>query len=280
MTQPAAPRPGTPVAPVDPVPIAVFPLRFTARPGEMIDFLCTLGMAPLITTETSGFADLVAGGGGRVMIHDAPSSATGAPAGETQLSTAVRSADAAAEQLREVGLEVVVWDESYGRQGNITGPHGEAVGLNEDQSDPYGYVEHDGGSADPRLTVVAVRPSAAGPERERDVAFFAALGFRPEGPRAGSWTRLTSAGGGTIGLHEPEEGWHAARPGDVGGADLLVSLVHLGFETTEDLAALAERLRAAGHPAEVNASGGTRSVHVTDPDGRHLEIHPTPACPS
>lgn len=274
MTQPAAPRPGTPAAPARPAPFAVFPLRFTARPGEMIDFLCTLGMAPLITTEGNGFADLVAGGGGRVMIHGAASSATGAPAGETQLSTAVRSADAAAERLREEGLEVVVWDESYGRQGNITGPHGEAIGLNEDQSDPYGYVEHDGGGADPRLTVVVVRPSAAGGERERDVALFSALGFRPEGPGDESCTRLTSTGGGTIGLHQPEEGWRPARPGDVGGADLQVSLVRLGFETTEDLAALAERLRAAGHPAELVASG---SVHVTDPDGQHLEIHPAPA---
>lgn len=277
MTQPATPRPGTPAAPVDPAPFAVFPLRFTARPGAMIDFLCTLGMAPLITTERNGFGDLVAGGGGRVMIHDAPSSAIGAPAGETQLSTAVRSADAAAEQLRESGLEVVVWDESYGRQGNITGPHGEAVGLNEDQTDPYGYVEHDGAGADPRLTVVAVRPSAAGPERERDVAFFATLGFRTAVPRDESWTRLASDGGGTIGLHAPEEGWHASRPGDVGGADLRVSLVRLGFETTEDLEALAARLVAAGYAAEVVEQPGVRSVHVTDPDGQRLEIHPAPA---
>lgn len=253
---------------------AVFPLRFTARPREMIDFLRVLGMSPLITTEDGAFADLLAGGGGRVMIHSAQGSATGAPAGETQLSTAVRSADAAAEQLREAGLEVIVWDESYGRQGNITGPHGEAIGLNEDQSDPYGYLAHDGASADPRLTVVAVRASAAGAEREKDIELFSALGFRPDGHGDKSWTRLTSAGGGTIGLHQPEEGWRAARPGDVGGADLLVSLVRLGFETTEDLSALAERLREAGHPAEIVDAGGLRAVHVIDPDGQHLEIHP------
>lgn len=259
--------------PESPAGFAVFPLRFTAHPLEMIDFLRTLGMAPLITTEDGGFADLVAGGGGHVMIHSAQGSATGAPAGETQLSTAVRSADAAAEQLREAGLEVVVWDESYGRQGNITGPHGEAIGLNEDQSDPYGYLAHDGAGADPRLRVVAVRASAAGTERERDIALFSALGFDPDGHGDEGFTRLASDGGGTIGLHEPEQGWSAARPGDVGGADLLVSLVRLGFETTEDLPALARRLREAGHPAEEVTAGGVHAVHVTDPDGQHVEIH-------
>ena len=52
--------------------------------------------------------------------------------------------------------------------------------------------------------------------------------------------------------------------------------VRLGFETSQDLAELASRLRAAGHRAEV-VDGAVRSVHVTDPDGQHLEIHPRPA---
>ncbi len=43
----------------------------------------------------------------------------------------------------------------------------------------------------------------------------------------------------------------------------------LGFETTEALAALAQRLRAAGHPVE-----GTDVLSVTDPDGELIEIHP------
>ncbi|APX31500.1 hypothetical protein BH708_00750 [Brachybacterium sp. P6-10-X1] len=255
--------------------VTVFPLRFTDDPAALIAFLCTLGMAPLITIEGEGFADLVAGGGGRVMVHAAAGSASLAPAGETQLSTAVASADAAAERLREAGLEVTVWDESYGRQGNITGPHGEAVGVNEDQEDHYGYLAHDGEGADERLSVTAVRASADGPERERDVAFFAALGFLPVDGGDRWYRALGNPGHGTIGLHEPADGEAAFRPGgDPGHPELEVSLVRLGFETTEDLDALAERLGAAGHPARVVVGRGVRSVHVTDPDGQQVEIHP------
>jgi hypothetical protein len=258
------------------VAVTVFPLRFTADPAALISFLRTLGMAPLITTEGEGFADLVAGGGGRVMVHAAgAASATGAPAGETQLSTAVASADAAAEQLRGAGLEVDVWDESYGRQGNITGPHGEAIGINEDQDDPYGYIAHDGTGADDRLSVTAVRASADGPQRERDVEFFAALGFTPVDHGGHRYRALANPGHGTIGLHEPAGGEEAHRPGDdPGHPGLRVSLVRLGFETAEDLDALAERLDAAGHPARVVAEDGATSVHVTDPDGQQVEIHP------
>lgn len=260
----------------DPVAFTVFPLRFTADPAALISFLRTLGMAPLITTEGDGFADLVAGGGGRVMVHAAgAASATGAPAGETQLSTAVAAADAAAEHLRGMDLEVAVWDESYGLQGNITGPHGEAVGINEDQEDHYGYLAHDGTGADERLSVTAVRASADGPQRERDVEFFAALGFTPVDGGDHWYRALANPGLGAIGLHEPADGEVAHRPGDdPGHPGLQVSLVRLGFETSEDLEALAERLDAAGHGARVVTGDGVRSVHVTDPDGQHVEIHP------
>lgn len=267
-----SPTPGQ--SPDPAVTFTVFPLRFTADPAALIAFLTTLGMSPIVSTPAGTFADLVAGGGGRLMVHGAADSATGAPAGETQLSIAVPAVDPAAERLQEAGLEVTVWDESYGRQGNITGPHGEAVGLNEDQEDLYGYLEHDAGTADPRLVVTAVRASRSGQERERDVAFFGALGFTPAGPGDESWQALVSEGHGVIGLHEPAAGESASRAGDVGGADLQVSLVRLGFETSEDLEELAGRLTRAGHPARVVAAHGTRSVHLTDPDGQHLEIHP------
>lgn len=52
-----------------------------------------------------------------------------------------------------------------------------------------------------------------------------------------------------------------------------MALVRLGFETTEELGALAERLRGAGYEARV-VENEVRSVHVTDPDGMQLEIHP------
>lgn len=259
----------------DPSAFTVFPLRFTAKPRALIDFLRTVGMAPLLTSPSDQYAELVAGGGGRVMVHSASTSATGSPAGETQLSTVVRSTDAAAEQLREAGLEVTVWDEAYGRQGNITGPHGEAIGLNENQEDHYGYVAHDGAGADARLSVVAVRASAEGVERDRDVAFFGALGFVPADAGSPAYRALVSPGSGGVGLHAPAEGEVASRPGgDSAHPALRVPLVRLGFTTTEDLGELAARLTDGGYPARVVEGGAVRSVHVADPDGQHLEIHP------
>ncbi len=52
-----------------------------------------------------------------------------------------------------------------------------------------------------------------------------------------------------------------------------MALVSLGFQATEPLTELAERLTAAGYPAEI-CSGDNPKVVVTDPDGQRLEVHP------
>lgn len=250
----------------------VYPLRFSDDAPAVIAFLRTLGMAPVVTTEGEGFAELIAGGGGRVMVHATSNAETAAPAGETQLCLSVPATDAAAEQLREQGLQVRVWDETYGRQGSVRGPHGEDISLNEHQRDLYGYVGHDGARADPRLSVTAVRVSAEGPDRDGDREFFAALGFRPVGEGDQWWQALSSPGAGTIGLHAPGGADdRASRPSGTEFGD--VALVRLGFETTEDLDLLAVRLTEAGYETRV-VEGNVRAVHVTDPDGQHLEIHP------
>lgn len=260
---------GTPV-------FSVFPLRFTDDPAALIAFLEELGMAPVVTSGSGGYADLVAGGGGHVMVHPASLSATGSPGGETQLSTSVADLEPAAAHLRDQGLDVRTWDEAYGQQGSVVGPHGEAVGLNEEQEDLYGYLAHDAGTADARLSVTAVRPSSAGPVRERDVDFFAALGFVPVGAGDRWWQELRAPGGGSVGLHEPAPRESVSRPsGEVGFED--VPLVRLGFTTSEDLDALAARLLEAGYDARRADQQGVSSVHVTDPDGQHLEIHPRAA---
>lgn len=254
----------------EPVPeVAVFPLRFTRDPKALIAFLRALGMAPAITAGDDGFGDLVAGAG-RVMIHAVQGAVSGAAHGDTDLCLAVPDAERAAEELAAAGIEVTVWDESYGKQGRLDGPAGEAVSLNEHQSDLYGYQGHDPSVADPRLSVTAVVMSD---DFARDAAWFARLGFVALGEGDQWWRELRGPGrAGTIGLHSPGPGDRRTRPTGPEFGDCLQ--VRLGFSTTEPLEELAERLTAAGHPARVVETGAVRSVHVEDPDGLILEIHP------
>ncbi len=269
-TTPAAPDPA---AAEDPA-FTVMPLRYTEDAPAMIGFLRALGMAPVVTAGAETFGHLAAGAG-RVMVHAVAGADTGARGGDTDLCLAVAETDAAVDALRADGCAVDVWDESYGRQGLLTSPSGETVALNEQQSDLYGYEGHDPSGADPRLSVTAVLSSE---DFDRDAAWAVRLGFRAEQERAGDPWFLALRGpgaAGTIGLHRPAEGDRRARPTGTEFGDAMQ--VRLGFETAEDLTELAARLRTAGHPAAVVEEGGVRSVHVTDPDGQHLEIHPRPA---
>lgn len=282
-------------APVGAPDLTVFPLRFTGDPRAMIAFLVELGMARRITAGDDGFGELRAGAGA-VMVHAASGSATGARPGTTDLCMSTPSADPAAEDLERAGIEVTVWDESYGRQGMITGPDGEGVSLNEDQEDLYGYEGHDA-SPDPRLRVCAVLSSE---DFGRDVRWFGRLGFAPgaadgadgaeEDDGAGGpadeeiaaaehhgWLELRGPGSaGIIGLHAPMAGRERTRRASPEMPDLPPTLqVRLSFETSEDLGALAARLRAAGYDARL-VEGAVRALHVLDPDGIEVEIHPLP----
>lgn len=251
----------------------VLSLRFTDDPPALIRFLRTVGMAPAVTTESDGFAEMVAGGGGRVMVHNTAGAETGSAAGETHLCLSVPVVEEAAAHLHRAGHEVRVWDESYGKQGVLRGPRGEDIPLNELQHDLYGYRGHEGGEADERLRVTAVRPSA-GAERDRDIDFFSAAGFAAADDGNEWWLALAAPQAGLIGLHAPAAGESASRPTGTEFGD--VALVRLGFATTEDLDALAARLDEAGYDARRVDQHGTSAVHVTDPDGQHLEIHSAP----
>jgi hypothetical protein len=293
MTPTTIPDPAVPAAegessasasPVGPPDLAVFPLRFTTDPRAMIAFLTELGMARRVTAGDDGFGELRAGAGA-VMVHAASTSASGARPGTTDLCLMSPSADLAAGSLEQAGIAVTVWDESYGRQGMITGPDGEGISLNEDQEDLYGYEGHEA-SPDPRLRVCAVVSSD---DFKRDAGWFGRLGFLPGGAdgrpleediaaaECAGWLELHGHGGaGIIGLHAPMSDRPRTRLASPEAPDLPPTLqVRLGFETSEELGALAVRLRGAGYDARLD-EGAVRAVHVLDPDGIDVEIHPLP----
>lgn len=245
----------------------VFPLRFSSDPPAMIKFLRTLGMADVVTTDGDGFAELRAGAG-RVMVHGAEGSDSNASPGTTDLCLQVPSVDDAAAGLERLGLEVRVWDESYGRQAAVVGPMGESIAINEEQTDLHGYRGHDGDS-DLRLVVTAVRPST---DFAADTHFFGQLGFVPDAGGDQWWQGLRGPGG-VIGLHMPGD---EAASRDAGSPFGRSATMRLGFETTEKLGELAARLVAAGHDARLVEEHGIGSVRLSDPDGCHLEIHSSP----
>lgn len=250
----------------------VNPYRCSASPGEMTRFLEVLGLRCRVSSG-NGFA-LLEAGAGYVAVHPAASMSTGAQPGQTMLSLLADDAEDAASLLRQQGRDVVVWDESYGRHVGVVEPYGGGIWINEHQHDLYGYRDHGRQPADPRLTVTMVRPSD---DFERDKGFFSAFGFVPDDHGNPWWQALrASSASGVIGLHRPEsaEPPVCEDPGNpVSGR---TPLVGLGFETAEPLEELAARLTAAGYPASV-VERETTSVHVVDPDGCRIEIHPSSA---
>jgi hypothetical protein len=90
-------------------PLAVLPLCFTAEAHALIDLLCALGMARAVTAGDDSFGELVAGHG-RVMVHGARGSETGAAPGDTDLCLSTEESDRSAEALRAAGFPVDVWD--------------------------------------------------------------------------------------------------------------------------------------------------------------------------
>lgn len=286
MTSPEMHRAATPDALPRRAAPDVIVLRYSTDPGAMIAFCRDLGMVPTVSVAGDGFADLVAGAGGRVIVHAASGAVTGAEPGTCDLCLGVEDVRACVRDLVEGAHEAWCWDESYGVQGVLTGPDGEQIALNETQRDLYGYEGGMGDPADAHLAVVAVRASGS---FDRDADFFDSIGFDEVGDGDAWWRELRGtpadveeagwAGTGIIGLHAP--GPEGFDEGDVmretGTEFGRAAVVRLGFETDEDLEALTARLRGARRDARVVTQGEIAAVHVIDPDGYLVEIHPRPA---
>lgn len=233
---------------------------FTDRSAEVVAFYELLGLRTRVSSGT-GFA-LLEGAAGWLAVHRAVDSDAGARPGETQLVLLTESVDAAASDLAARGFDTRVWDESYGRHAAVTTPLGTAVWVNEHQTDLYGYRAHYSGAPGPAL-VTGIWFST---DFARDAAWLAQFGFAPVGEGDDTWWQAFDNGHGRIGLH----GADADHPEPVAG----LHTVDVGLQTSQPLEEVAERLVAAGLDARIVTDANATKVHVTDPDGREIEIHP------
>lgn len=248
----------------------IWPLRFTPDPVAMIDFYRRLGLHQWLSHDTGTFATFV-GRSGTLGVHDARTTTAGMVPGHAALNLATQDLESAATELRSIGHEVRIWDETYGLQGAVAARDGRTIGLNQErQEDLYGgYREHETGAA-PLLDVVAVCPT---PQVRAEAAWFASFGFVAPSYDDPWWIGLRAgARSGVLGIHAGEIETRHARPAD----DLLGPAyeVRIGFETVEPLTVLDERLRGAGlEPTMITDGAGPRIV-LTDPDGDEVQIHP------
>ncbi|WP_040162842.1 glyoxalase/bleomycin resistance/dioxygenase family protein [Microbacterium gorillae] len=242
--------------------LTVQAIRFTTDVPAMRTFLERLGLVAVITasdpeTDADTWA-VMRSGSGDVLLHALATATSPAVAGQTELSLETDDLDALADRF---GLTPI--DESYGRMVQLTDPLGDEVWVNGAQTDFYGYATADA-SPDPAVSVAPVRftdPSGA------YGAFLERLGMTAaEG--GDEWFRSFRADRGSVGLHVARPGeFEQFLRGDHGAR------VHLTLSTTQDLHALADRLRADGIDVRVDESFGTM-LELTDPDGCPLQIHP------
>jgi hypothetical protein len=254
-------------------PYAIWPLRFSPNPAAMIEFFATLGLDKALSHADGTYASF-AGRSGGLGVHSAAQTASGAVTRHTALNLTTADITAATAELAAAGLQVRVWDETYGKQGVVITPEGLVIGLNEDtQDDLYGgYQVHEPTIAAP-MDVVAVRRTDDLP---REAAFFGSFGFTTDSLEDPRRVRLhaTERSGGVVYLDQGE-----VRPQPaIRSADDQFGppyQVQLGFETSEPLDVLAARLGDAGYQAARVREQAGEHVSVTDPDGGKIQIHPS-----
>jgi len=251
-------------------PYVIWPLRFSPNAPAMIDFYTRLGLHKAFSHDNGTFATFT-GRSGTLGVHDASDTASGAVPGHTALNLATDDTVAAAAELTALGYEVKVWDETYGKQGVITGRDGRVIGLNGDsQEDLYGgYRTHEAESV-PTLDVVAV---CVTPDMKAEAAWFAPFGFTAPSYDDPWWIGLRAGDrSGVLGIHAGEAERHDPRPSD----DLFGPPyeVRIGFETHLSLAHEADRLRAAGLEPTMITEDPAPRLQLTDPDGEEVQIHP------
>jgi hypothetical protein len=122
--------------------VVIRPLRFTADVDAMRKFLETLGLRARIESERGGWAVMLAGRGA-VSLHDAATSDSQSPAGQTSLTFEAADIDALKVTLENAGYDdATIWDESFGRVLSATAPDGTKLWIDDRNPDLYGYKVH------------------------------------------------------------------------------------------------------------------------------------------
>lgn len=246
------------------------PLRFSPNSAAMIDFFTALGLRKTLAHEDQTYATFD-GATGSLGVHSAERTDAGEVPLHTALNLATADLEAAATELRCAGIEVRVWDETYGRQGVVLTQAGLAIGLNQDtQDDLYGGYKVPAQEVASSLDVVVI---CLTDDVERDSAFFAAFGYAVESSDPAGVVRLRAGADSGIVL---------LRPGQVAPSGSIRDdrfgppyLVDLGFETSEPLDAFAARLMEAGYAAQTVEGEAGPYVSLVDPDGVKIDVNLT-----
>jgi predicted enzyme related to lactoylglutathione lyase len=249
--------------------IVVRPVRFTADVPAMQSFLELIGLRPWIVTDQGGWSDMACGAG-RVALHDAATSTSGAPSGQTTLCFETDDLPQLAKQLIAANVAgVTIYDEAYGRVLTCADPDGATIAIDERPTDLYGSQLRAEPAAAESLRVMPVRfAEPAGPY----AAFLQALGLRPAGEINPYYVNFLAADGkqGQVGLHHVFSEKLPVVPGGGGAA------VQLTFESAEPLEQVADRFTTAGFEPRLITEDFGSLLSVVDPDGQEVQVH-TPA---
>jgi hypothetical protein len=246
--------------------IVVRPVRFTTDVSALQSFLELIGLRPWIVTNQGGWSDMACGAG-RVALHDAATSTSGAPAGQTTLCFEADDLAQLAKQLIAADVPgVTIYDEAYGRVLMCLDPDGATIAVDEVPTDLYGSQLRAEPGAPESLRVMPVRfADPTGPH----AGFLQALGLRPAGEINPRFVRFLADDGthGQVGLHHVFGPDLPVVPGG-GGAT-----VQLMFESDEPLERIAARLTAAGFEPRIITEDFGSLLSVVDPDGQEVQVH-------
>ncbi|SDL59870.1 hypothetical protein SAMN04487916_11151 [Arthrobacter sp. ov407] len=235
--------------------LRVRPIHYTSRMDQWGQLLSALGM---VRTVDDGDWQEFDAGSGRLALHRVAAGATaGADAGDCRTDFGVEVGDLA-EFARRTNLAGV--EDGTTPAELVSARHGDTCRITGE--DGFGFFADKAAhgaqcaDADPALAVVEVwftPEAAAAAQTLRNMG----ARLRPT-PDDDETADFTAKNGGVL-MVRPASG--AARSG-------------LGFEYTGDLAALRDRLAAAGHRVSLTEEAFGQTLHVANPDAADLPDNP------